>query len=595
MSAAQSKHKLNLLGPFGLFGPDGVRIEISSKKGMALLALLATARDGTRSRGWLQDMLWGSREAAQAQASLRRELSNLRQAVNRGAAPLLVASHGRATLALDRLDVDMDRLGRGAAGASAAHWGQFLEGLDIAGEEGFEDWLRQQRAAAENLVRGAGAARRESEGHSGLQAQGIASLPLHILDPSDVAEGFLGRPVVAVLPFANLTGERGNDYLAEGIADDLIEQLSKLRWLPVIARGASFAHSTETATLQEIGAALGARYIVEGRLRGRGSSFGLTASVSDVESSRTLWTRRLEFPVESTATELGPLLTEIVGALSAQVDDAEMTRAVARPKSDLNVNDLIWRARWHHNQYTPEDSMIAQALLEEALTREPHSPEAMIQLAFFRQRQIWLERGDAKQIQQLRRLAQRAISADYNDGRGYMIAGIAEVWMKHTRAAIVLLQQAIALNPSLAYAYSQLGAAYYLSGDPEPAIDLLTRALRLSMGEPYTYYVLAEIAMARAMMGEWGAAIEAADQAIGRRTAYWYAHVTKIHALVSQGDTDAAKAAFEALRSAKPGFNHDFIDWLPFVERKWPDLLKQSLFAVGYDELESRRREQRRA
>lgn len=562
-------YRLNLLGMFGLFAPDGSRIAISSKKGMALIALVATARGGVRSRGWLQDILWGSRATAQAKASLRRELSNLRQATNSGRVALLAADHQRVSLAIDHLDIDVSRLERGAEPLTQAHLlPEFLEGLDIAGEEGFEDWLRTQRSAIRDLFEGT---------RSGPEQAQHRPLPIDIVDRSRPVGGFLDRPLVAVLPFANLTGSQDNDYLAEGIAEELIEHLSRLRWLPIVARAASFAFSSESWTSQALLAATAARYVVEGRLRGRGDRFGIAISVVETGTRLIIWTRRVNVPVEAVGEQLPGMIEELVGALSTHIDDAEMIRAAGRRDQDATVRDLIWRARWHRNQYTREDAAEAGRLLEEALARDPYGPEAIIQLADFRQQEIWVSRGGADQIKDLRRLAQRAIAADHLDGRGFMIAGIAEIWMKHTGAAVSLLEHAIELNPSLAYAYSQLGAAHYLSGDPSRALEMLTRALRLNMSEWHVYYALGEIAMARAMLGDWSAAIEAADQSIMRRAGYWYAYVVKIHALVAQGDVAAARGAHAALLAAKPGFKPDFIDWVPFTNSEWPERLKRSL------------------
>lgn len=543
------------MGSFGLYDPSGVRVEIPSRKSVALLGLLATSRDGARSRTFLQDMLWGSRSPEQAQASLRRELSNLRQWVNRPGADLVLTQHSRVSLALDALDIDILNLGRLAA--SLPKDAVFLEGVDLPAEDAFEDWLRDQRAQYREAITDAKSS----------PPKGVAETPR-----SD--EGFFGRPFLAVLPFANLTENPSYTYLAEGLAEELIEHLSRLRWIPIISRAASFAYSTNTSTLAEIGEALGARYVVEGRLRSQGASLSLTTSISEAVNGQAIWTWRTDIPSELASEDLERVLTAIVGALSSSVDDAEMTRAVARPESNPQVTNLIWRARWHHNRYTPEDGEIAGRLLNEALALAPNSPEAILQLAFFRQRQLWLTRADRAEVIELRRLAQRAISADYLDGRGYMIAGIAELWLKHTSAAIGLLKQAISLNPSLAYAYSQLGAAYYLSGDPEQAIGMLSEALRLNMGEEYAYYLLGELAMCHAMLGQWDAAIDLADKSLLRRPAYWYAHISKVYALISRGEREPATIALAALKESNPRFNLKHLDWVPFVDQSWPDQLK---------------------
>ena len=146
MEPSPGRYDLALLGPFRLTGPDGRRIDITSRRGMALVAMLALSRDGERTRAWLQERLWGSRGDTQAQGSLRTELSELRKRLNLAGPPLLSAGHERVRLDLSRLDIDM----RAAETAARADIGELLEGLEIPGEEGFESWLLQERQALEH-------------------------------------------------------------------------------------------------------------------------------------------------------------------------------------------------------------------------------------------------------------------------------------------------------------------------------------------------------------------------------------------------------------------------------------------------------------
>ena len=145
--------ELQLIGPFGLFAPSGVRIEISSKKAIALIALLATAPSGERSRRWLQAMLWGTREHEQAQTSLRREVSTLsKQLEVRGAGELLLRSSQRIGLQLDRVMLDTDELGMRLSVGRSRTGGDFLEGLDLRDCEAFEDWLRDERERVHDML-----------------------------------------------------------------------------------------------------------------------------------------------------------------------------------------------------------------------------------------------------------------------------------------------------------------------------------------------------------------------------------------------------------------------------------------------------------
>lgn len=563
------RFRLDLLGPFGFFDRAGERIEITSKRGRALIAMLATGKDGARSRAWLQDMLWGSRAPSQAQASLRRELSNLRPLLNPDEAdPLFETGHGRVSIDITQIDVDFLTIERASreGGPFVAPPGQFLEGLDVAGEEGFEDWLRHHRNLAEDYAETAYPLPRDTPG---------------LQSAAPIAEA--DRPNAAILPI---------DPDAAGIdaartTDQLSELMASVRWLPIVATGPGLARHPESASLRDIAAALGVRYVIQVGVRREGDDDVLVGILSSGADGRMLWSRR--FALED-ADATGPALVALAGGLSSHIETEEMRRAIALPTDRLSTIDLIWRARWHNNQYTLSDSRTAEELLDRALEREPHSAEALIQLAFCRQRDVWGSRGEVSQIRDLRRLAQRAIAADGRDGRGYLIAGIAEIWLRHPEAAITLLTEAIALNPALAYAEAQLGAAHYLNGRPDLALPALDEALRIDIGEHYTFYVEGEVAIVRAMRGEFDLAVAAADRSIMRRNAYWFAHVAKIHALVGRGDLSAAGDALDTLMIAKPSFTEDFVDWVPFVDTEWPGRLKASLRVASTRERENSRR-----
>ena len=142
-----ARYQLRLLGAFRLEDPDGRRLDVSSKKAIALLALLASAQSGERWRAWIQDKLWGSRELHQAQTSLRRELHNLRKVTAGSRVPLVHANSRIVRLNLAHVDVDIRDRQRIAFSSE-----ELLEGIDIAGEEAFEDWLRQTRKSLSEIA-----------------------------------------------------------------------------------------------------------------------------------------------------------------------------------------------------------------------------------------------------------------------------------------------------------------------------------------------------------------------------------------------------------------------------------------------------------
>ncbi len=552
--ASEIRAKLILFGSFGLLTPAGDRLTIASRKGRAMIAMLAMSPGGGRSRGWLQERLWGGRERLQAQNSLRREIVQLRKALADAGLAILDSDGDRVALNLAAVDVDAMA---GIPGPGA----EFLEGLDIPGAEGFEDWLRDQRQ------------------YFASQPQ-PAALPAAppAAPPAILAHFQQEAPSMAILPFTNLTGDADNAYLAEGIGDDLIDRVARLRWLPVISPGQSFRAGGDE-TLQEAGRRLGATYVLGGRLRLQDGEYWLTAQAVETATGRMTWSFRTSLKQPQAADAMNPLIAELVAGLENRIANAEQARALiaVRPAADLGVQDHIWRGRWHLHRLTHADSRAAITCLEAALAIDPNSSEALIQLAMARLFNTWAERGAADATTELRKLAQRAMLADHQDGRGYALAAIVETWMRRPERAEKLFEQAIALNPSLAMAWAHLGGMYNLSGQPAKAIAPINQALRLAPHDEQVFYAYGEMAMARLLLGEWAEAIEDAERALVLRPAYWYAHVICINALIrSDQPTEAAAAHAELLR-AKPRFVPAYIDWLPYLEPESAAYLKSGL------------------
>lgn len=537
-----------------MFGPDDARVDIPSRKAMALLAMLGTAPDGERTRSWLQDRLWGSRQKAQAQQSLRRELASLQTTLRPAAANLLRATRDRVQLDLARISIDqVDR----DAGAT------FLEGFDLPGEEGFEDWLREQRQH-DLVVRAP-------------SADLAPALPRSVIDLRDPAPGFGGRPAIAVLPFENATQGADGDIWAEGMTEDLIERLSRLRWLPVIAPASVAELRNRDFDASTIGSLVGAAYVLRGRLVRRGTALALQLNLLDAYSGQLLWSERMPLPDGVTQEVLEDVLERLVATLDARIDSEEQTRVIDRNVEELDYNEVVWRARWHLNRLTRKDAAIAKGLLDGALQQRPNSADVLVQASFAKAWDIWSGRFDETEIIELRNLALRATAADRFDGRSYMLVGMAEMWLRNHDAAESYFEEALRLNPSLARAYAQLGSNHYLSGRPESAFKPLRIALRLSPLDQQVFYVLGEIAIAHCMLGEYSEAIRYAELSIARRPAYFYAHVCRINALVRSERPAAAARALQALYRAKPGFQPGDIDWLPFREPSWNQFLKDGL------------------
>lgn len=553
---------ISLIGPFSLETADGVRIAVSSKRGQALLALLATSAKGERARGWLQSMLWCNRPADQAKSSLRKELSNLRKTVNAHGAQVLNADGALVWLDLDVVTIE----GQRAPGDQ-----EFLEGLDIAGEEAFEDWLREQRAVSANIAVPAAS-------ESPPLTDSTAANPV----PSAAQPTI--QSAIAVLPFVCTMDSPDAEYAIHGLIDDLINRLSRLRWLPVIAKSSSFAVGQYAGDARVAGQRLGARYIVEGTLRPATGGFRLTISLSDTQEGRSLWSDTIDLPDLPNLADApvidGPM-AGITAALDHRIDQSEQLRALSQSTGTDEFRDLVWKARWYLVRLTDGDIATARELLDRALAINPSAPEVLIEKAWLEVRRLWLHRGSEDEIRNLRKAAQQAIFADPDNARGHLFAGIAEFWLRQPLRAEGLLRQAIELNPSLVMAYSQLGSVLHHIGKRTEAIAALHTAKRLSPNDFDLFFVEGELAMAHLAEQNFEQAIIHAEASLSRRAAYWSAHVAKINALVALDRIDQARGAYTELLQAQPNFKVKFVDWLPYLDTGQNAVLRNGLNQAG--------------
>lgn len=523
-------------GPFRMFAADGTRIDLASRKGMALIAMLALLPRQEHNRDWLRRQLWSRSSEEQGQASLRKELSRLRKELD-GPAPGLLCSEGRRVW----LDPDQYDL-------LPAEPGQMLlEGLEIPGAAEFARWLEQQRAAVPHRPENFAAPRAPSS--------------------------------VAVLPFVNDSGDATSDYLAAGIGDELADRISRLRWLKVIGSGNSFGVGGGEDVLAA-GRRLGAAYVFGGRLRRSLSGWQLSGRLMACSDGEIICAPALELRNPQESNAILPIVDQMVAILSERLDASEQDRVAALPADQLDVNDLIWRGRWHQNRLSAPELDKAATLFGEALRLAPESPNAAIEWAQNLGYRLWSRRAEPGEVQAFGDAARRAVDLDRRDGRGHMLVGIAEMWLRRMGPAETWLREAIDLCPSLAMAHEQLGTLQTLNGRPVAACEWQMAALRLSPHDFRRFYREAELALALLLQAQWEDALARAETAIALQPGYWHAHLTRINALWRLQNDAAAAAALAELMAARPSFRSDYIDWIPFRNASFNAWLKEPLDAL---------------
>jgi TolB-like protein len=354
-----ANYRINLVGPFGLFAPDGRRINVTSQKAVALIAIVVASAGGVRARRRLEAMLWGSRPAKQAQDSLRRELSNLRKLLaDHGAGELLIIETKRVAIAIDRIEVDIFTLGLSAPDSRARVTGDFLEGLDLIDCEEFEDWLREERERVKGMLElaqleptGSVPTTREVFGAEVPTATETLAMRGGPLPPP--------KPSVAVLPFAVLNPEE-RAWLGAGLADEISVCLSAYPQLFIVSSAASRTLAEEGYSRVEIASRLGVRYLLEGTILSQGGKLRVAAFLIDGQNGEQFWSETFVGQTDASFSFQAEIAGRITPQIWTKVDRAERQRNLRLIGPVSGDYERYWRANALFRSW--EKNAIAEAL-----------------------------------------------------------------------------------------------------------------------------------------------------------------------------------------------------------------------------------------
>jgi TolB-like protein len=296
------------------------------------------------------------------------------------------------------------------------------------------------------------------------------------------------QPSIAVLALANLSGDPASDHLGEGMAEDVIANLSRFRSLMVIARHSAFLFSLRTHAAREIGTRLGVRYLLDGSLRRAGKRMRIAVELIDVESERVLWSDRFNSDIE----DLFDLQDEITGAvasrLAVQIDFAERHQEAFHVR-DMRAYGLVLRGRQLIASHTKEANAHGRRLCEEAAEIAPRYGRAysvMSRTHNLDWRYSWSPSPD-QSLNSALKLAHRAIQLDRLDAHGFAELGFASLYKKQHDEALAAYARALALNPNDADILAEYADSLVYAGEPTKSIALLERAMRLNPYYPDSY------------------------------------------------------------------------------------------------------------
>ena len=327
------------------------------------------------------------------------------------------------------------------------------------------------------------------------------------------------RPSIAVMPFANVSGERDQDYFADGITEDIITALGSFRWFFVIARNSSFAYKNQSIEAKQIAQELGVQYLLEGSVRRSGESVRISARLVDAATSAQIWAERYDLAVTEVFAIQDEIAERVVGAIEPELLKTEAKQASARHTGNMTAWDLVRQGTWRFHQVTRPTHVEARELFREACRVDPRLPEAHIWRARLNVGLIaygWSEDPAADRQEGLE-AALRAIYLDEKNPYAHYAFATLSAFSNGLEQAILAAERAIELSPGFALGHFALGMAQLFAGRASQAIAPLRRGLKLNPYDPQNSVWFNYLALAQLFAGDAEGALLTAARALATR------------------------------------------------------------------------------
>jgi TolB-like protein/class 3 adenylate cyclase len=328
------------------------------------------------------------------------------------------------------------------------------------------------------------------------------------------------KPSIAVLAFDNLSGDPEQEYFADGMVEEIIMALSRMRWLFVIARNSSFTYKGRAVDVKQIGRELGVRYVLEGSVRKAGNRVRIAGQLIDTSTGAHLWADRFEGGVDD-IFELQDQVTEnVVGAIAPRLEQAEIERAQRKPTERLDAYDYFLRGMAGVHLWTREANKEALSHFYRAIELDPNFASAHgLAARCYCQRKAgnWMT-DRAQETAEAERLARRAAELGRDDAVALYTAGFALAFIVgDLDDGADLIDRALLLNPNLAWAWLFSGWTKVWLGEPEAAIERESHAMRLSPHDPHIFNMRTATAYAHFIASRYAEAVSWAEMAIRER------------------------------------------------------------------------------
>ena len=371
------------------------------------------------------------------------------------------------------------------------------------------------------------------------------------------------KPSIAVLALTNMSNDPDQDFIGDGITEDLITALSKIRSFKVISRESTFSYKGSAIDVRQVASELGVRFVLEGSVRKAGNRVRVTVQLIDAESGPHVWAERYDREMEDIFDLQDEMVRVIASALEPELSAFERERAVSKSPENLDAWELYQRALWFMWTYETENIRTALDLFKRSSSADPKFAPAYAYYAYCCYQFVILgtaEDPDAL-LQEGMVAAKKALQCDDRDAISYFAIGRIHMMLGDHNASIAALRKSIELNPCFAQAYHGLAFALSLAGELEESKLTTKQAVTMSPRDPMMWAFTIVHALTYILDQEYETALQWADHTlqIPNATGYW-PHAVKASALANLGRIDEAKQSIALALEAKPDLSINFLE-----------------------------------
>ena len=392
----------------------------------------------------------------------------------------------------------------------------------------------------------------------------------------EVAISAAAKPSIAVLPFDNLSGDPEQEYFSDGITEDIITALSRIRQFFVIARNTTFTYRGQAVDVRTVASELGVGYVLEGSVRKAGNRVRITAQLIDGATGNHLWAEKYDRELEDIFALQDEITQTVVGSIEPELARAEQARGRQKPTESLGAWETYQQGLWHMWQSTKDGRAESMRLFKRASEIDPMFASAHAGVAFTHTT-LYLHGEGVAPLEALNaalEAGRKAVALDAQDAVGHWALGFVFLFRREFSTSPNEYNKSIEINPSYAQAHIQIGLNYAFSGRPELSFAYFAEAKRLSPKDPQNWVRLMGHIYVHYLLGNYEEALVSAQEAINDPGSVFWVWAMQAATLARLGRSEEARAALDQVFATNPRFSLAFVRRTgPYAESTMADIL----------------------